>query len=113
MVIMNLDTYESDFEYLIEYILKSAPSADVIVIGDFWRKENRDEMKMEASEKCGVKYISLNSIKDNEEYRCGIGTEVFGSDGESHIVEHSGVAVHPNDKAMKYIADKIIENIRD
>lgn len=107
----NLDTFESDFEYLINHIKEVSPSAEVIVIGDFWENENRDEMKKEAAEKCGVKYISLNEIKNKKKYQCGIGTEVFDEDGMTHIVEHTGVAAHPNDKAMKYIADKIIENI--
>ena len=107
----NLDTFESDFEYLINHIKEKCPSAEIIVIGDFWESENRDDMKKKAAEKCGVKYISLNEIKDNNEYQCGMGTEVYGEDGKAHIVEHSGVAAHPNDKAMKFIADKIIENI--
>ena len=107
----NLDTFESDFEYLINHIKEKSPSAEVIVIGDFWENEGRDEMKKETAENCGVKYISLNEIKDKKEYECGVGTEVFGEDSEPHIVEHAGVAAHPNDKAMKYIADKIIENI--
>lgn len=109
--VSNLDTFESDFEYLINHISEVSPSAEVIVIGDFWESDNRDEIKKEVSEKCGVKYISLNEIKDKKEYECGIGTKVYGEDGEAHIVEHTGVAAHPNDKAMKYIADKIIENI--
>ena len=111
--VKNLDTFESDFEYLIDYIKAAAPSAEIIVIGDFWEIENRDAIKKKVSEKCNVKYISLNEIKDNKEYQCGMGTEVYGEDGKAHIVEHSGVAAHPNDKAMKFIADKIIENISD
>lgn len=109
----NLDTFESDFEYLISHIQEESPSAEVIVIGDFWENENRDEMKKEATEKCGVKYISLIEIKDKKEYQCGIGTAVFDEKGNEHIVEHAGVAAHPNDKAMKYIADRIIENISE
>ena len=83
------------------------------MIGDFWERENRDAIKKKVSEKCNVKYIPLNEIKDNKEYQCGMGTEVYGEDGKAHIVEHSGVAAHPNDKSMKFIADKVIENISD
>ena len=111
--VQNLDTFESDFEYLINHIHTVAPSAEIIVIGDFWENENRDEIKRTVSEKCGAIYISLNEIKDNKEYQCGMGTEVYDKDGKSYIVEHSGVAAHPNDKAMEYIANKIIENINN
>lgn len=103
----NLDTFESDFEYLINHIKNVSTAAEVIVVGNFWDNKN-DEMKKKAAEKCGVKYISLNEIKDDKEYQCGIGTEVLGEDGETHTVDHAGVAAHPNDKAMEYIADKII-----
>lgn len=109
----NLDTFESDFEYLINHIKEAAPSAEVLVIGDVWENENRDELKKQAAENCGVKYISLNEIKENKEYQCGLGTVVYGDDGEPHTVEHAGVAAHPSDKGMKYIADKIIENISE
>ncbi len=109
----NLDTFESDFEYLINHIKEKSPAAEVIVIGDFWENGNRDEMKREAAEKCSVKYISLNEIKDKKDYMCGIGTVVFDEAGEAHTVEHSGVASHPNDEAMKYIAERIIENINN
>ena len=107
----NLETFETDFEYMINHIKEAASSAEVLVIGDFWENENRDELKKQAAENCGVKYISLNEIKENKEYECGLGTVVYGDDGEPHTVEHSGVAAHPSDKGMKYIADRIIENI--
>lgn len=48
-------------------------------------------------------------IKDKEKYQCGIGTMVKGDDGAKHIVEHDGVAGHPGDRGMEYIANKVIE----
>lgn len=103
-----LDTFESDFEYLLNHIQESAPQAEIIVIGDFWEYEGRDAIKEKVSEKCSVRYIPLSEIKDNKAYQCGLGTTVYSSEGKPHTVEHSGVAVHPNDKAMELIADKII-----
>ena len=38
-------------------------------------------------------------------------TIVYDSEGREHIVKHDGVAVHPGDKGMKYIADSVISVI--
>lgn len=70
-----------------------------------------DEQKERACKKAGAEYVSLQGIKDNKEYFCGIGARVFGDDGKEHIVEHDGVAVHPGDKGMKAIAERIIEQL--
>ena len=43
---------------------------------------------------------------------CGLNTEVYGDDGESHKITHAGVAKHPNNRAMEYIAEKIISRIK-
>ena len=67
--VQNRDTFESDFEYLISHIQAAAPSAEILVIGDFWEKENRDAIKKKVSEKCNVKYISLNEIKDKAHHQ--------------------------------------------
>ena len=58
----DLSTFESDFEELIRYVQKCAPDAEVLVIGDFWDKELKDEMKQKASEETGVEFISLDEI---------------------------------------------------
>ena len=104
----NLKTLETDFLYLLEYIQEKVPEAQMIVIGDFWEYKERDSLKEKAADSCGVPFIDLSEIKDNTEYECGIGTVVFDAEGKSHTVEHEGVAGHPNDKAMGYIAEKII-----
>ena len=105
----DLTTFETDYESLIKYIKEKAPNAQIIVVGDFWGEENRDTMKINAANACNVIYVSLEEIKDNVDYQCGLGTIVYDENGVEHIVEHSGVASHPSDKGMEYIAKKIIE----
>lgn len=104
-----LETFAGDFKYLIQYIQKNAANAKIIVIGDFWKYENRDEIKQSVAEECGVMYVSLREIINDPTYQCGIGTVVKDPDGNAHIVEHSGVARHPGDAGMQYIADKVME----
>ena len=108
----DLDTFDSDFEEMIRYIQERCSNAQIIVIGDFWDTGTKDEMKSVACVNTGVSFISLDEIKNKPEYECEIGTEVYDSDGQSHIVEHKGVSLHPNDKGMKWIADRIVEEVK-
>lgn len=61
---------------------------------------------------CGVKYVSLDGVKDNSLYYVGIGTEVEDSEGNKHSIEHDGVAIHPGDTGIEAIAERIIEKIK-
>lgn len=109
----DLSTFESDFEELIRYVQKGAPDAQILVIGDFWDKEQRGEMKQQACEATGVEFVSLDEIKGLEEYQCGMDTTVYDSEGNPHTVEHDGVAKHPGDTGMKWIADRIIQLVKE
>ena len=109
--VLDLSTLESDYEYLLMHIKQKSPNAQIITVSDFWNKGERDNMKIKASEKCGVHIADISAIKENPDYMCGIDSKVKGDDGEMHIVKHAGVARHPGDKGMKYIADRIIECI--
>lgn len=103
----DLSTFESDFEYLIKYIQKAARNAQIIVIGDFWENGDRDSLKEQVAKNCGVTYVSLSKIKDNKDYQVGTGTVVYDDDGNKHTINHEGVAAHPGDKGMAYIANAI------
>lgn len=109
----DLNTFEADFEELIRYIQNGAPNAQIVVIGDFWEVRHRDSMKEYACEVCGVDFVSLDEIKEKGTYRCGIGTIVFGEDGNPHTVEHEGVANHPGDEAMMWIAKRVFMKVKD
>lgn len=108
-----LDTFESDFEYLITYIAQKSPNAKIIVIGDVWEYNGRDAMKKEAADKCGAIFVDMSEIKDNSTYQCGMKTVVYDSDGNPHTVEHEGVAIHPGDLGMQYIAEAIISALEN
>ena len=109
----NIETFESDFEYLLDYISGKAPNAQIFVISDFWEHKtkdgSRDLLKKTAAENKKAVFVDISEIKDNKDYQCGTGTVVLGDDGKEHVVNHSGVAAHPNDKAMEYIALRIEE----
>lgn len=103
-----LETFEADFVSLIQHIKAQCPKARVIVIGDFWECDGRDAMKKAAAEQTGVEYVSLEGIKGNPEYYCGMGTTVYDEEGNAHTVNHDGVAVHPGDRGMQAIAERVI-----
>jgi lysophospholipase L1-like esterase len=111
--VSDFSTYETDFEDLINYVKDKAPNAEIIVVGDFWNNENRDLLKEEAANNCSVTYVSLEGIKDNSEYYAGKGTLVEDSDGQMHTIEHDGVAMHPSDKGMEAIAERIIDSLNE
>lgn len=111
--VSNLDEFENDFKFLLEYISENVPDCEVIVIGDFWEKANRDSVKEDVCLRGGWRYVSLNEIKDSPEYECGVNTTVYDENGNEHVVVHSGVAAHPNDKGMSYIADAVFGVLKE
>lgn len=110
--VSDLSNFQSDFSYLITYLKQKAPAAQIIIIGDFWKFLNRDTLKNEVAESYDCEFVSLKEIQDKKEYMCGKGAIILDPDGVEHKVTHSGVAKHPNDDAMAYIASKVTEKIR-
>lgn len=108
---IDIKTIEKDYESLIRYCKQKAPKAKILLIGDFWEYKNRDLLKKQASIKAGVKYVSLEGIKDNPDYYANVGTIVYDKDGGEHEIWHEGVGKHPSDKGMAEIAKRIISAI--
>lgn len=55
----------------------------------------------------GDTYIDLKDIQ-SAEYEAGKGTSVKDGQGNSHVIEHDGVARHPGDKGQAEIAKRIL-----
>ncbi len=101
---------EADFKDLLTCIKENAPDAKIIIVGNFWEDRIMDEVKQSLAQEFGAAYISLSDV-NGPEYRIGVGGQVLGADGVTHTIETEGVGEHPNDEAMRYIADRITENI--
>lgn len=111
--VIDTNTLELDFIELIHYIEERCSNVQIIIVGQFWRDEKKDAIKKSISEKCNVAFADLSGIEENiEEYVAGMGTTVYDGDGKKHIIEHSGVAEHPGDKGMAYIAEAIEQHIK-
>lgn len=107
----DISTFGEDFESLIKHIGEVSSDAQIIVIDDFFGNADKHKMKKAVCEKMGIDFVDLSDLYGRDEYKAGMGTVVTGEDGEKHVIEHSGVAVHPGDKGMRVIADRIIEKI--
>lgn len=110
--VKNTKHFEADYETLVQYIKKSVPTAKVVCIGDFWRMSGRDLMKSRVADRQQCSFIDLSSIKTSSRYTIGMGARVLGDDGRSHRVNDYAVSIHPNDIAMEYIANGIVESVR-
>ena len=71
----------------------------------------KDAIKERVAANSGATFISLDAIKGDPAYQCGLGTTVYDAAGNAYTVEHSGVSLHPGDAGMEYIAARIIEKI--
>jgi len=109
--VIDMSHYQSDWEELIRYIQGKCPNAQIIVIDDFWYGGNKSTLKKKAADNTGVQFVSLSAIRDNALYQCGVGTTVYDADGNPHTIEHEGVAIHPGDLGMQYIANGIMAYI--
>ena len=72
-----------------------------------WADDTKDAVKRSAAEEAGVTNVDLAEIRDDPNYEVGMGTMVEGDDGKEHEIEHPGVAKHPEDTGMKWIAKKM------
>lgn len=104
----DLSTFQDDYVYLIQHIRQLAPNAKILILGDFWSYEDRNLLKMQAAQQCGAIFVSLDAIMDDPTYQAGEKIEVTDQFGQIHEIRHGGVAKHPSDEAMAYIAQAIL-----
>ncbi len=100
-----------DFYELLSYIREqSSPDKRIFVYGNLWANDILDEIKEEICKLVSADYISVKPIQSSQ-YISGMKRSVLGDDGSEHIIEHKGVAMHPNDEAMKFYADELIKRL--
>ena len=105
-------TLRTDLETLVIHIRDKCPDASIVMVGNFWEnKETVEKIKKDVAKDYGINYVSLDNLWGKAEFQAGMGTIVFDEEGKSHVIDHSGVAVHPGNLGMKAIAEKIVDCI--
>ncbi len=103
----DLTTFERDLEELIEHIREKCPDARIILVDDFW-SDDKSKIKSRVAKNMDIQFANLGEIRGVKKYQSEMGAIVYGDDGSEHAVDHEGVAAHPGDKGMEYIAHAII-----
>lgn len=118
--VSNYETLENDFMELIKFIQSKNSDTRIVLVGNFWQNEEMDLIKQKVCNELKISYADLREIskfvngnEPNREYHRSVDDIVYDENGEAKKILHDGVAMHPNDKAMKYIAEKIFEKIKD
>ncbi|MDV3661624.1 hypothetical protein CMU70_14310 [Elizabethkingia anophelis] len=108
-------SFKSEFRLLVEYIMSKVPNATLLIGGTFWYSQEKDnDMKAVADEK-GITFVSMQGL-DIPENKQTLSGQVFGDDGNWHTISDGGetavgVANHPNDLGMDYIAQRLIDSL--
>lgn len=107
----DMTTFRDDYIELVTYLQNKVPGVHVMILGDVWDYPPRDSLKLDVCATMGIPYADMTGMRDNPLYQCGLGTMVWGSDGQQHMIEHAGAAKHPSDAGMKYMADVILHSL--
>ena len=104
--IINTTDLVNDYQNLINYLEIMQPSAQIVIVGDFWENKAVDAAEKSICKTNKLAYVDASDLR-NSKFYVGMGTIVSGDDGKEHMVRNSGVAMHPNDTAMAVYAERI------
>ena len=108
-----VDSLLSSFDLIIveEFQNLLIHASNDALIDDYWSEE-KTNLKKRLADEYGIGFISLEEIHtDHKKYDAGMGSVVYGSEGEEHVIDSEGTAMHPGDVGMAYIAGKLEEYI--
>lgn len=107
----NLTGFENSCFEFLSYIRNRLPSATIICTDNWYYSQAKaTAWKNAASRVANVKYVSIAGIR-NSSTEAGMGTLVWGDDGQQHAIDNSGVATHPGDSGIEAIANRLFQSI--
>ncbi len=95
---------------LINYVKEVAPSARIVVTGQYWTHAARELACRNAATQTGATYVQINQY-DTPAYQEQVGNPVYGDDGFIYHINNADVARHPSDLGMEKIAEEILNAI--
>lgn len=108
--VTDLSTFALDFDELIRYIKEKCTDATLIIVDEF-KSQTKSIIKEVLAKRHQLPFADLSEIQNKPKYQSAIGTTVYDEEGNPHIIDHSGVAGHPEDAGMKYIGEAILAKL--
>ncbi len=104
----NIETMacEKAIKELITSIKERNGSTKLYITGVFWPNTSKETAIKNVATSENIIYINIDKIYSDVNIQ-KVGNQVFGDDGQLHIINHDGVAAHPNDSGMEAIAEEI------
>ena len=109
--VSNTSTLEEDFEDLIRYIQTKCPRATILLIGQFWASDVKDNAKKLAARNTNVDFVDLSPYYNLEGMQSSLDTVYHKADGTEYTINNSAVARHPSDNGMKMIAEEVLKKL--
>lgn len=95
---LKADIFTNEYTKLLDYLNKGN-KAKIIITSSFW-KHSGDICLNKIADDISADYIYLGDLGESSDMR---------ADG---LFEHKGVAIHPGDKGMEQIAERIYEKLK-
>ena len=92
---LSLEPLAPHYLKMVQYFASSS-SVKVITTGLFWRQETIERAILQVAQEQGYAFVPLSDLGEDEK-NMAIGE-----------FEHRGVAMHPNDRGMQKIAERIV-----
>ena len=96
----NVKERENYYEHAKEFISFICKNGKTIITTNVWTNDFMNPLLSELSKDIGASFVDLTAVGGNDEL---MATGKF---------EHKGVAMHPGDAGMEYIAKQIFEEIK-
>lgn len=104
----DLTTLYEDFKSLIAYVRNLCPRAFLVVVGESFGSTEKDDIKKKACADTNVAFADVSGYLSLSNYKAGMGTTIYKSDGTTFTVTNGGVAKHPGNVGMRCIAQAIL-----
>lgn len=99
--------YKQNYKDLVLYVKSKLPdNCRIIIGGQFWANSDKETAMSQVADELGLTFVSMAGL-DIPANKSFIGDTVQGDDGQSHTVDNSGVANHPNNNGMLAIAQRL------
>ncbi len=99
--------YQEVYTEMIKKLKSQMQKAQVIIIDSMYSSEGVTYTLSKIASDTGSIFMPIDMIKTDDTYRSFIGDKVYDNDGNAYEISNVAIAVHPNDKGHKYIAEQI------